>query len=69
MITCVLNIEMAKKRMNIAKLAEKSGLARSTISMLYNDKAARIDYATLDKLCRALDCSVGDLLLYMPDTE
>lgn len=65
MIVCTLNMEMARRRMNIQQLSEKSGLARSTISMLYHDKAKRIDFDTLEKLCVALDTSPGRLLTRM----
>lgn len=67
MIICTLNMEMARHRMNIQQLADKSGLARSTISMLYHDKARRIDYETMDRLCKALDCMPGDLFARMSD--
>lgn len=35
---------------------------RYTVSNQYNDKATRVDFDTLDKLCRLFDCDVGDLL-------
>ena len=69
MIICTLNMEMARHRMNIQQLADKSGLSRSTISMLYHDKAKRIDFDTLEKLCEALDTSPGRLLTRMSFPE
>ena len=66
MIKNNIPVQMAEKRMNIQKLSEKSGISRTTLSKIYNDKATRIDFNTLDALCRALDCSVGDLLEYIP---
>ena len=38
-----------------------TGLSRSTVSSLYNDKATRIDFDTLEKLCRLFECSAGEL--------
>ena len=35
--------------------------------MLYNEKAGRIDFKTLDKLCSALGCQPSDILEYVPD--
>ena len=67
MIICTLNMEMARRRMNIEKLSKASGLARSTISMLYNDKAKRIDFDTMDKLCKALDTTPGKLFVWMEE--
>lgn len=54
---------MGGKRYTIADVHQKTGLARKTISNLYNDKATRIDFDTLAKLCDALDCTVGELLI------
>ncbi len=57
-----LSTLMEKNRFTIKYVHEKTGLARNTISNLYNDKATRVDFDTLDKLCRLFDCDVGDLL-------
>lgn len=57
-----LSALMGKNRFTIKYVHEKTGLARNTISNLYNDKATRIDYETLDKLCDLFECEVGDLI-------
>ncbi|MEA4821712.1 MAG: helix-turn-helix transcriptional regulator [Erysipelotrichales bacterium] len=59
-----LSILMGTKRYNIQDIYEKTGLARSTIANLYHDKTQRIDYDTLDKLCKLFKCSVGDIIEY-----
>lgn len=53
---------MGRYRLSIKDVHERTGLARNTISNLYNDRATRIDYDTLDKLCSLFDCEVGDIL-------
>lgn len=60
-------VQMAKKRMNIQKLSEATGLSRTTLSKIMNDKFTRIDLKTLDVLCKALDCNIQDLLEYIPE--
>ena len=55
---------MGTKRYNIQDVYEKTGLARSTIANLYHDKTQRIDYDTMDKLCKLFECNVGDLIEY-----
>lgn len=67
MIKVNLSRVMGEKRIRIQELSERTGLSRSTISMLYNEKAGRIDFKTLEKLCSALDCQPADLLEYIPD--
>lgn len=62
-----LSILMGIKRYNIQDVYEKTGLARSTIANLYHDKTQRIDYDTLDKLCKLFECSVGDIVEHYED--
>ena len=58
---CMLSTLMGKKRFSIQDVHEQTGLSRNTISNLYNDKASRVDYETVLKLCKLFDCSIGDL--------
>lgn len=62
-VRCNLSTLMGGRRYTIADVHQKTGLARKTISNLYNDKATRIDFDTLAKLCDALNCTVGELLI------
>lgn len=41
----------------------KTGLARSTVTQLYHDKAKRIDYDTVEKLCTLFNCEISDLFI------
>jgi len=61
-IRCNLSTLMGKHRYMIKDVHEKTGLSRNTISNLYNDKATRIDYETIDKLCKLFNCDINDLL-------
>jgi putative transcriptional regulator len=36
---------------------------------MYHNKTQRVEFATLDILCSALQCQVGDLLEYVPDKK
>lgn len=62
MTRCNLSMLMGKYRYSIEDIHQKTGLTRKTISNLYNDKASRIDFLTLEKLCWALNCGVEELL-------
>lgn len=64
MVRVKLSRIMGDRRKNIQKVAEDTGLSRNTISMLYNEKAKRIDFQTLDKLCECLECDVADIIEY-----
>jgi len=62
MIKCYLSKILGEKRITIKEVHEKTGLSRNTISNIYNEKAKMIDLDTLEKLCRFLNCQIGDLL-------
>jgi putative transcriptional regulator len=57
-----LSTLMGKFRYNIQDVHERTGLARATVSSLYNDKATRIDFTTIEKLCLLFECGVEQLL-------
>lgn len=63
MVNCNLSTLMGMKRYTIKDVHEKTGLSRSTVSNLYNDKATRIDYETVDKLCCLFQCRIDELLV------
>jgi len=54
---------MGKHRYTIQDVHEKTGLSRNTISSLYNDKATRIDYSTIVKLCQLFECGIEQLFI------
>ena len=60
-VHCNLSTLMGRKRYSIQDVHILTGLSRSTVSSLYNDKATRIDFDTLEKLCRLFECSAGEL--------
>ena len=53
--------------MKIKDLAEKADLAAMTVSGLWNNNTLRVDLATLNALCKTLNCQPGDLLEYVLD--
>lgn len=59
---CNLSTLMGKAKYSIQDVHIKTGLSRSTISMLYHDKAKRIDYDTIELLCELFGCGIEELL-------
>jgi putative transcriptional regulator len=49
-----------------ATLAKESGIAYSTTHKLNKEPPKGISFVTLDKLCVALKCEPGDLLVRVP---
>ncbi|MCM1220077.1 MAG: helix-turn-helix transcriptional regulator [Lachnospiraceae bacterium] len=62
-IHCTLSTLMGKNRYSIQDVHEQTGLSRNTVSNLYNDKASRIDYETVEKLCALFNCSFNELFM------
>ena len=60
---------IGEKRYTIVEVSRKTGLTTSTISNLYNDKVKRLDFDTLEKLCKLFNCQPNDLFEYIPDNE
>lgn len=57
---------MAKRKMSLNELSEKVGITLANLSILKNGKAKAVRLSTLDAICRALDCTPGDILEYRP---
>ncbi len=54
---------MAKQNIReIKELHELSGISRTIISDLLNGKKRSIRLDTVEKLCKALNCEVGELI-------
>ncbi len=62
MIKCHLSRLMGERKLKIADVAKDIGVHRNTISLLYYEKAKRIDFEVLEKLCKYFGCSVADIL-------
>ena len=57
---------LARRRMSIAELADRVGIAVEQLDLLRSGRARAVRLSTLDALCRELDCGPGDLLSYEP---
>ena len=62
LVECHLDELLGARRMTLVELAGRSGITVANLSVLKNDRARAIRFTTLTAICRALDCSPGDLL-------
>ena len=62
MIIVNLDVMMAKRKMSLNELSERVGITLANLSILKTGKAKAVRFSTLDAICKALDCTPGDIL-------
>ncbi len=51
--------------MSLNELSERVNITVSNLSILKNNKARAVRLSTLNAICKALNCNVGDILDYV----
>ncbi|KGE20810.1 helix-turn-helix domain-containing protein [Paenibacillus wynnii] len=69
MIRFSLDKLMKERGLEQKEIVEISGINRNTIKALANNANNRIDFPTLDKLCRKLGVKPGDLIEYIDEED
>lgn len=64
MIKCHLSRMMGERKLKVIDVARGAGLQRSIVTLLYYERAKRIAFESLERLCRFFKCSVSDILEY-----
>ena len=64
-----LDVMMARRKMRSNELAEAIGITQSNLSLLKSGHVRGVRFATLEAICKALDCQPGDLLEYVPGED
>ena len=64
-IHCRLDELLAVRGMTLTRLSELVGVSIVNLSILKNDRARAIRYSTLSRICDALECEVGELLVQL----
>lgn len=58
---------MIDKKINKSELHELTGLSMSTINKLTNGE--NVNTEVLERICKALNCSIEDIVEYMEDKK
>jgi putative transcriptional regulator len=67
MIEVKLKETRQSKGLSQNQLAETIGHTLHSVKRMEHGRFKSIPIETLDKLCKSLDCSVSDILVYIPD--
>jgi putative transcriptional regulator len=57
-----LDVMLARRKMRLKELAAAIGMAEQNLSQIKTGKIKGMRFATLDNICRVLDCQPGDIL-------
>ncbi len=69
MIKCRLSRLLGDRRMTVLELKRRTDLSYVTLQNLYHEKTTGVAFDTIDKICKGLECNIGDLLEYVRETE
>jgi putative transcriptional regulator len=64
-----LDVVMARRKVRSKALARAIGISETNLSLLKSAKVRGVRLATLDAICRYLNCSPADILEYVPASE
>ncbi len=62
-IVCRIDQLLSARGMTLVELAERVGVSVVNLSVLKNNRARAVRFATLTALCDALDCEPGDVFV------
>ena len=69
MIIVNLDKVLVRRKMSLTELSERVGITIANLSILKTGKARAVRISTLNAICRALDCTPGDILEYRNDPD
>ena len=58
---------LGKHKMTRKQLAELASIRPNTVSSLYDESIQRLDKDMLNNICKTFDCTISDVLEYIPD--
>jgi putative transcriptional regulator len=58
---------MGRKGLTQKQVIELTGISRNTIKAIAANASTRIDFPTLNDLCRGLEVTPAELIQYIPD--
>ncbi|MEJ8404319.1 helix-turn-helix transcriptional regulator [Brevundimonas vesicularis] len=64
-----LDVVMARRKVRSNVLARAIGISETNLSLLKSGRVRGVRFATLDAICRYLDCAPADILEYLPEPD
>lgn len=60
---------MEERNLSLTKLSFRAEMQRTQLKHYYDEDIQRLDMAVLSRLCYALNCTLNDLVEYIPPKE
>jgi putative transcriptional regulator len=61
--------QMGIHKLGKKQVSKKTGIRPNTVSDYYYERVKRIDVNHLDKFCKLFNCTISDLIEFVPDNE
>lgn len=52
---------LAKKKLNMQDVVRETGLSKNTVRALFYETGKGVQFETIEKVCRFLECEISDL--------
>lgn len=69
MIRIYLSRLLGERRICQAELSRRTGIRAATINELYHELVDRVNLDHLDRICEVLDCTLPELMEYIPNEQ
>ena len=63
-VRITLDALLQQHKMSRYELAKRTGIQYQIIDNYYKNRVKRYDSYVLDRICDALDCQIGDIIVY-----
>lgn len=64
-----LDMMLVRRKVKSRVLAAEIGITEANLSLLKSGKVKGVRFATLEAICRYLDCQPGDILEYVAEDD
>ena len=68
-VKITLEEQLEKSGMSKNKFSQRAELERTQLNKYLRDEVALLDKAVLGRMCTVLDCSISDILEFVPADE
>lgn len=59
---------LERRKITYSDIASETGISKTTLSMLANDKLGGVSFSTVERLCKYFSCQPGDLFIYVDES-